>query len=93
MKPVTKFWLFLAGLSAVLLLGQIFADYADLRGGVIRILMMFGVLVAAAGAVNVVMEANNGKRGNDLKDSIRGSVWLAGGVMAVLLLVVMIGGL
>ncbi|MBF2074556.1 MAG: hypothetical protein IGS50_12460 [Synechococcales cyanobacterium C42_A2020_086] len=53
MKPVTLFWIGVAGCGGVVLLGHIFASYADLRAGVIRLLLLGAVGVAIAVALHV----------------------------------------
>jgi hypothetical protein len=49
------FWSGVAGLSSVLLLGNLFSTYDELRDGVIRIVGLIAVLLFIAGVVNVVL--------------------------------------
>lgn len=89
------FWLGVAGLSTVLLLGHLFADYVELRFGVARIVGLVAVLVAIAGGINVVLYCTQRDKVTraELKGPITASVWLGGGILTVLFILMTIGGM
>ncbi len=89
MKLSTYFWCGVAGVSGILLLGQLFADYQDLRAGVTRLFGLIALGVFAASGLNVIVAGTNGL---PLKPVAIASLSLSGVVLLILLLIAAIGG-
>lgn len=94
MKPATMAWLGCAGCASFLLLGQLFADYAELRGGVTKIVVMILLGLIGLGGYNIILYvAQNEKlQRGQLTQPMMITLAVAGFVMAMLLAVMMVGG-
>ncbi len=88
MKTSTYFWCGIAGLSSILLLGQLFADYEQLREGVTRLFGLIALGVFAASGLNVIVAGTNGL---PLKPVAIASLSLSGVVLLILILIAVIG--
>ena len=90
MKPVTFFWLGIAGLGVFLLLGQLLS-YADLQFGVFRLLGLLALGVVVAGSIYVILCGMQGTE--NLGSQARAALLMGGGALSLLLLIVLIGAI
>jgi hypothetical protein len=94
MKPVTCFWSGIAGLSSVLLLGNLFSTYDELRDGVVKVVGLIAALLFIAGAVNVVLfcAQRPSVTKAELMQPVLASLAVCGVAMGVLIFLMSLGG-